>query len=65
MDMLPTLQPINDTDAQRMREHLERVQREQTEWLEAQLHARLHGGWDRGACIICTLDASIAKANER
>lgn len=59
------LQPLTPADAERMRAHLERVQREQTEWLEARLHHSLHGFWEREGCPLCineALDAQIERA---
>ena len=58
-----SLQPLTEADAEQMRAHLERVQREERDWLDAQLHQRLHGFWSREDCPTCTLDESIAKAN--
>jgi len=60
---LYTLQPLAAEDAARMREHMERVQREEREWFEARLHHALHGNWDRGECVLCALDEQIEKAN--
>ena len=57
------LRPLTETDAEQMRAHLERVQREETEWLEARLHHALHGFWVRDECATCQLDASIEAAN--
>ena len=55
---LYTKQPITTTDGERMREHLDRVQREEREWFEARLHAALHGNWlSRDECSTCQWEA--------
>ena len=51
-------QPITATDANRMREHRDRVEREEREWFEARLHHGLHGNWlDEDECPTCIEDA--------
>lgn len=58
-------QPMTAADADRMREHLDRVQREETEWLEARLHHALHGNWlGRDECSTCLYEAEL-KADVR
>lgn len=56
-------QPLTAADADAMRAHLERVQREERDWLEYQLHRDLHGFLSRDECPTCILDESIARAN--
>lgn len=58
-------QPLTAEDAQQARDHLDRAQREEREWMEAQLHQSLHGKWDRESCPACindALDAQIERA---
>lgn len=54
---------LTQQDAEQMRGHLERAQREEREWAEAQLHRALHGNWmGSDDCPICIADASLAEA---
>lgn len=54
-------QPLASQDAERIRGHYERVEREEREWLEARLHHALHGNWlSSDECPTC-LDEAAAK----
>ena len=45
MDLHTYSETLDATSAERMREHMDRVQREEREWMEARLHHALHGSW--------------------